>query len=223
MKINKLIIDSSDSITELCQLGIKYPTDKSAYHYEDLHKHSYMPIYDLLFMSMKYKPIRLLEAGILNNMSIKCWREYFVNAQIYGFDYDNILLDKAISDNLHDTFYETMNVRNQESIVNAFENSGGNYDIIIEDTLHNVSDNYNFSKVAYKYLNSGGYLIIEDLCEFENLPFGGNYEQLYNQYFEPIKKYFHSMTFVISQHKNNYSGNLDNSNLLILCRNEILD
>lgn len=223
MKINKLIIDSSDSITELCQLGIKHPTDKSSYHNENLHKHGYMAIYDLLFMSMKYKEVKILEAGIFNNMSIQCWREYFVNAEIHGFDCNNDFLQKAKNDSLHNTFYSVMNVYNQDSIESAFLQSGSDFDIIIEDTLHNVRDNYNFSKEAYKHLKCGGYLIIEDLCELENKPFGGNYEKLYNEFFEPIKKYFHSMTFIESKHKNNYTDNLDNSNLLIFCRNNFKD
>ena len=32
MKINKLIIDTTNSRTELCDLGVKYPTDKSPYN-----------------------------------------------------------------------------------------------------------------------------------------------------------------------------------------------
>jgi hypothetical protein len=55
MKINSITIDSSNSITELCTLGVKYPTDKSPYNTDDnLHKHAYTAIYNLLFSNLKY-------------------------------------------------------------------------------------------------------------------------------------------------------------------------
>jgi hypothetical protein len=225
MKINKLIIDSSDSITELCQLGIIHPTDKSAYHNENLHKHAYMAIYDLMFMNLKYKNIKLVEAGILDNMSMKCWRSYFPNAKLYGFDYDDALLEKAKNDNLNNTTYLKMDVNDKNSIINAFESTGGNFDVIIDDMFHTVHHNTLFSNVAYKYLKKGGLLILEDINEIQNIHygFGSNHEDLYNQYLEPIKKYFSSITFIVSQHKNIYSEDLHNDKLLILSRNDLID
>ena len=45
MKINSIVIDSTNSITELCLLGVKYPTDKSPYNSDkNLHKHAYTSI-----------------------------------------------------------------------------------------------------------------------------------------------------------------------------------
>ena len=66
MKINKLIIDSSNSITDLCKLGVKNPTDKSAYVKDDLHRHAYMAIYDLLFMNLRYKNIKFTDKWVIN-------------------------------------------------------------------------------------------------------------------------------------------------------------
>jgi hypothetical protein len=226
VKINKLIIDSSDSVTELCQLGIKYPTDKSAYaiHNDNGgHRHAYMAIYDLLFMPMKYKSIRLLEVGILNNMSMKCWRDYFVNATLFGFDNNYDLLSEARKSELKNTYYHEIDVTDERSIKTALLLTGGGFDIIIEDSLHDVKHNFDVSKEAYKYLNCGGYLILEDLCDVTNKEYGDNYEDLYNEYFEPLQKYFHSMTYIISKHKNECSGHLDNSKLLVLCRNDVKD
>jgi SAM-dependent methyltransferase len=221
MKINKIIIDSSDSITDLCNLGVKYPTDKSAYVGDNLHRHAYMSIYDFLFMPLRYKNIKLGEGGILDNNSMKCWREYFPYAELHGFDYNDDLLERARNENLANTTYHKMDVTNTSSIVNAFEYSGGNFDVIIDDMIHDVHHNTLFANEAYKYLKPSGLLIIEDLSETLNLEYGGMHDELYNQYFEPIKKYFSSLTFVVSEHKNRFSGNLHNDKLLVLCKNEL--
>ena len=42
MKINKLIIDTTNSRTELCDLGVKYPTDKSPYNNDSKNKHIFI-------------------------------------------------------------------------------------------------------------------------------------------------------------------------------------
>lgn len=223
MEINKLIINSSDSITDLCNLSIKYPTDKSAYVENNLHRHAYMSIYDMLFMSLRYKKIKLGEGGILNNMSMKCWREYFPYAELHGFDYNDDLLQSAKNENLFDTTYHKMDVSDTNSIVNAFVASGGNFDIIIDDMIHDVHHNTLFSKQAYKFLKPSGLLILEDLSEVLNEKYGSNHEALYNEYLSPIKKYFSSMTFVVSEHKNLFSDGLHNDKLLILSRNELIE
>lgn len=223
MKINKLIINSSDSITDLCNLSIKYPTDKSAYVGNGLHRHAYMAIYDLLFMPFRYNKIKLAEGGILDNMSMKCWRDYFPYAELHGFDYNDNLLESAKNENLLNTTYHKMDVGDTSSIINAFDSSGGGFDIIIDDMIHDVHHNKLFSNQAYKYLKPSGLLIIEDLSDILNEKYGNNHEDLYNEYFSPIKKYFSSMTFIVSQHNNLFSGDLHNDKLLILSRNELID
>jgi SAM-dependent methyltransferase len=223
MKINKLVINSSESITDLCNLGVKHPTDKSAYAQNNLHRHGYMAIYDMLFMTLRYKNIKLAEGGILNNMSMKCWREYFPYAELHGFDFDDNLLQVAKNDNLANTTYYKMDVNDTNSILNTFNSTGGNFDVIIDDMIHDVHHNALFAKEAYKFLKPSGLLIIEDINELYNEEFGGNHEELYNQYFNPIEKYFSSMTFIVSEHKNKFSGGLNNDKLLVFSRNEVLD
>jgi hypothetical protein len=223
MKINKIIIDSTESTTDLCNLGVKYPTDKSAYVDGGLHRHAYMAIYDMLFMPLRYKNIKLAEGGVLDNNSMKCWREYFPFAELHGFDFNDDLLQNARNQNLSNTTYHKMDVSDTSSIINGFENSGGSFDIIIDDMIHDVHHNTLFSNQAYKYLKPSGLLILEDLSETLNTSYGGNHEELYNQYFDPIKKYFSSMTFVVSEHKNKFSGDLHNDKLLVLCKNELIN
>lgn len=213
MKINKLIIDSSDSKTDLCELGVKFPTDKSPYVKHDGHRHPYTAVYDLLFMSLRYKKIKLGEGGIAENMSMKCWREYFPYAELHGFEYNQTYLNKAINDNLDNTKYHFMNVNDQESIIKALENSGGQFDILIDDMIHQLPQNVLFAKTAYKFIKPGGYLIVEDIFrDFD--------ENEYSEKLNDISHFFSSMTFIVTDHKNRHSPNWNNDKLLVLCRNE---
>ena len=215
MKVNRLIIDSSESKTDLCELGIKYPTDKSPYVIHDGHRHPYTPVYDMLFAPLRYKPLRFAEGGIAENMSMKCWRDYFPYAKLYGFEYLQNYIDKAINDNLYNTTYCFMDVSNPKSIKECFDSTGGGFDIIIDDMIHDITHNTIFAKTAYKYLNPGGYLIIEDV-------FRNKEENKYLDTFKDLIPYFSSMTFIVTEHDNRHSPGWDNDQLLILHRNEKL-
>jgi SAM-dependent methyltransferase len=214
MKINSLIVDSSASVTDLCKLGVKYPTDKSPYVVHSGHRHPYTAVYDLLFMPLRYKPIKFAEGGIAENMSMKCWRDYFPYAELHGFEYDSTYLNNALNDNLTNTTYRYMDVNDTDSIANCLELTGGKFDVIIDDMIHDLRRNMLFAHTAYRYLKPGGYLIIEDI--FRDVD-----ENLYAESLEPVSSYFSSMTFVITDHINRYSPGWDNDKLLVLCRNEV--
>lgn len=117
MNFNKLIIDSTYSRTELCELGKIYPTDKSPYNEGSSsgHKHAYTAIYDLLFSTLKYKDINFGEIGIEFNKSMICWRNYFINSNLYAWEYDNEKIVSALNDNL-DVIYDYINVEDENSI-----------------------------------------------------------------------------------------------------------
>jgi hypothetical protein len=174
-----------------------------------------MAVYDMLFMSLRYKPIKFAEGGIAENMSMKCWREYFPYAELHGFEYDGNYMQKALNDNLDNTTYHFMDVTKKQSIVDCLNTTGGGFDVIIDDMIHDLEHNTLFALEAYRYIKPGGYLIIEDI-------FRSTDEDLFAKNFEPLESYFSSMTFVVTEHKNRYSPGWDNDKLLILCRNEKL-
>ena len=99
MKINKLIIDSSDSITDLCKLGVKYPTDKSPYVVHDGHRHPYMAVYDMLFMSLRYKPIKFAEGGIVTGTTYNATIGEAGPEAIVPLDKFNAFIDNMLKSN----------------------------------------------------------------------------------------------------------------------------
>jgi hypothetical protein len=161
---------------------------------------------------MRYNPIVLGEIGILDNMSMKCWREYFPNATLYGYEYSEMRLHKALSDKLSNTAYSKMDVKDVESIQEGLQ--GVMFDIIIEDSTHEFNDQIRFANIAYKHIKPGGFLIIEDIFKSES-------EQRYVDALAGISKYFSSMTFIVTEHKNKHSPGWDNDKLLVLNRNDV--
>ena len=64
--------------------------------------HSYLDLYEKLLCNKKYNAKNILEVGIgefyeKNGGSLKLWKDYFINATIYGLD---ILNDSRVIDEL---------------------------------------------------------------------------------------------------------------------------
>jgi SAM-dependent methyltransferase len=214
MNINSITIDSTNSITELCLLGVMYPTDKSPYNTDkNLHKHAYTSIYNLLFSNIRYNDLRIGELGILENHSMLSWRKFFPNAKLYGFEWFDNRLDKAIRDSIPNCSYFKMDVTNPESIEEGLTYSGGNFDILMDDSTHVFEDQIKFINVAYKHLKPGGFLIIEDIFINAN-------EQDYSEAINHLSDYFSSATFIFANHTLKYSPGWDNDKLFVLHRND---
>lgn len=218
-KINSITIDSSKSFTDLCELGIKYPTDKSPYNtispvtqHGSGHRHPYTSVYDLIFSPIRYNKIKLAEIGVLDNMSMLCWRDYFPNASLYGFDFDTRYIKHGESLNLPNTTYDFIDVKSIESINSSLEKYG-KYDIIIEDSTHEFNDQIRVCSVAHKYLKPGGILIVEDIFRRE-------IESRYREQLIDVLQYYSTITFIMTEHTLKYSPNWDNDKLLILIRND---
>ena len=93
--MNTLKINYKSNSSELCEIGKKYDTDKSSQrnNITDIrHCHPYTLFYDGLFKNKKNETLKIAELGILNGESLLMWKEYFTNAEIYGFDCNNNLI-----------------------------------------------------------------------------------------------------------------------------------
>lgn len=208
-KFNSIKIDTTQYESILCKFGGKYNTDKSQLN-KIGHRHSYTAVYNIIFSHLKNKKINLAEIGILDNASIKMWREYFTSAKIVGFDYDDKLILKAKKDKLRNVNYFNINVNNREKITKSFRKSKLKYDIIIDDSTHFFEHQINIINVVEKFLKKDGILVIEDIYTKKRA-----YSE--NEYFEKLKnlkKNFKDIFFVECKHKNNYSGLWSNHKLL---------
>ena len=78
--IQNIVIDSTNSFTELCELGKNIGIDKSPYNVNpNVHKHPYTGVYSMLLGPLKHKEIRFAEIGIAAGGSVILWNQYFTN------------------------------------------------------------------------------------------------------------------------------------------------
>lgn len=214
--MNKLIIDSTNSRTELCDLGVKYPTDKSPYNVgsSSEHRHPYTAFYDLIFASLRHKEINFGEIGIEYNKSMICWRNYFTKAKLWGWEYYAGKIEQALKDNLHDTEYLYMDVTKEQSIIDGFNSAKILFDVIIDDSTHQFDNQISIARNVHPYLKPGGYFIIEDI--FRKHP-----EEHYYNELEPWLKYYDTVTFIDAEHDNKWSADWNNDKLLVMVRNDV--
>jgi hypothetical protein len=174
------ITNSNFSHTILGGLADKYGTDKgfnnlnNRIFYNNWHPHNYTEFYAKIFDHTRQHLKNILECGIGSNDptvpsnmgteykpggSLRMWRDYFYNAEIYGADIDkNILFE----DNRIKTFYVDqlipMSIKNMWDKINK-----KNFDLIIDDGLHSYEAGITFFNQSIKYLSINGIYIIEDV------------------------------------------------------------
>lgn len=163
------------ALTNLCD---KYGSDKgSALQTGHLYKwnpHCYTEFYDLIFRNIRMNVRTVFECGIGSsdlhlpaNMgknakpgaSLRVWREYFPNAEIYGADIDSKIL---FSEDRITTFQ--LNQLDAVSIRNAFVDFDTKFfDFILDDGLHTFEAATTLFAHTNHLLSLNGIYIIEDV------------------------------------------------------------
>lgn len=166
--LNYNVNSSNNSIlTELMNL---YGSDKGGKN----NHHNYSKFYSEIFFNKRKKVKNFLEIGLgTNNInlasnmgaegvplaSLRAWRDFFENANIYGADIDKNILK---NEDRIKTFF--VDQKNPEAIKSMFEQIGEDtFDIILEDGLHEYSANICFFENSIKFLSDDGTYIIEDV------------------------------------------------------------
>jgi len=72
----------------LTEIGTKYGTDKV--------NHKFTQVYDEYFKLIREQKLNILEIGIWKGESLRTFKEYFPNSQIYAFDIEDKYLYKKI-------------------------------------------------------------------------------------------------------------------------------
>lgn len=199
----------SNLFNDLC---IKYGTDKgfknfhlkkfygkNIANYEYCYPHIYSKFYNDQFFPIRKEIKLIFECGIGDKTekkifkpgaSLKVWRDFFPNANIYGGDINkNILFKSSKIRTYH------VNQVDKLSILKMWKKiKRNNFDIIVDDGLHNYKANITFFKFSFKYLKKGGAYIIEDIL-LQNI-------FMYEKYFKYKKLNFEIIHF----NNENYSN-----------------
>lgn len=218
-RINPISIDTSQAVTDMCWLGTEFDVDKSPYRYRDdpgCHRHPYTAVYDMLFANLRNRDIRLGEVGILDNMSMLMWRNYFPHASLYGFEYDQDKIAAARQQRVPCTHYFATDVRDPQLLSQSFNAAGQKFDVLIDDSTHQFAHQINFINAALDYVAPGGMLIVEDI--FRDWP-----TERYEEALRPLFPFFASAFMIETNHERRYSGGttepyFNNDKLLVLWR-----
>jgi predicted O-methyltransferase YrrM len=132
----------------LAELGTKYGSDKPV---------QYAPFYDLLLLSRKESVRSVFEIGIFKGGSLRMWRDYFSNAEVYGMD---INPDAIFSEERIDT---VCGDQASPAVIRKAAERWGPFDLIIEDGSHKPDHQVMNAEMLMPYLNPGGLYIIEDV------------------------------------------------------------
>ena len=136
--------------------------------------HTYGFIYELLFFNRRNTVLNVFECGIgssnptvTSNMglngksgaSLRLWRDYFPNAEIYGADIDK---DVLFSEERIKTY--ELDQTNANSISKLWKKIPDvKFDLMVDDGLHNVKAGMTLLINSIAKLNLGGIYIIEDV------------------------------------------------------------
>lgn len=167
---------NNNSLTKLCEI---YKSDKGSINHDKKgiwgwKAHTYSNYYYSLFNHFKDDVKLVFECGLGTNntdyqynmsnngipgASLRVWRDYFRNAQIYGADIDKNVL---FQEDRISTFY--VDQLNTSSIETMWKKIGiKNFDIIIDDGLHNTYANINLFTNSFNKLKKNEIYIIEDI------------------------------------------------------------
>lgn len=210
-EMDNFYISNSKINNQLKELMNHYGSDKGGI----TNHHNFANYYSEIFDNKKDKIKNFLEIGLGTNnenlasnmgkdgkplASLRAWRDYFKNAQIYGADIDRDILK---DEDRIKTFY--VDQTNPSSIKELFINIGVNkFDVILEDGLHEYNANICFFENSIQYLDNQGIYIIEDV------------------YYKDQKKfinYFNKTSFNFSIIDIFHDNNIANNCILVIKKN----
>jgi len=184
---------TSNILSELCEMYgtnkgfINIDLDKKPYN---KHPHTYATYYHSIFNLSRENIKNVFECGIgtnnpnlISNMtangipgaSLRVWKDYFYNAQIYGGDIDKKILFEE--DRIKTFYVDQLDANSIKLMWQTIEVQ--NFDIIIDDGLHEPDANYNFFINSFHKLKKNGVFIIEDVSN-NNLVYLQNKLKNYN-------------------------------------------
>lgn len=199
--------------TDLCKIMTEYGSDKGSGW------HNYTPFYEEIFKNKRYEPLDIFELGLGTNnpllpssmgpegkpgASLRGWKEYFTNSKIYGADIDkNILFQE---DRIKTFYCDQLSSETIKNMWNDNDLKDKEFDIIIDDGLHQFQANINFFRNSIHKLKKTGVYIIEDI----HIDFIENFKNL----LPFLKEEFDYLTFELKEIPN--PKNRSDNNLIVI-------
>ena len=169
--INDYLI-KDNLLTELCE---KYNSDKGGNKNPFSEAgNNYSHFYYQIFNQNRFNYKKIFECGIGTNntflesnmtlngkpgASLRVWKEFFPNAEIYGADIDkNILFSEDKINTFYVDQFDTKSIKEMWKDINE-----ENFDLIIDDGAHFFNANINLYENSFFKLKISGIYVIEDI------------------------------------------------------------
>jgi hypothetical protein len=151
-------------MSHLESLFTKYGTDKGIWGYTEY--------YEKLMGPRRFEVKRVLEIGICGyrdipgnvvGASLFCWRDFFPYAEIYGLDNDGrfIFNDQQRIRTMQCDAY------NDWQLHEAIDHFGGEFDMIVDDAVHDPAPQIFLMNSLAPYLKEGGRYFMEDVGPYK--------------------------------------------------------
>ena len=229
----KITIDNDNIKSEsLDYLFHKYGSDKAnIFKLNQQPGHGYSVYYEKKLETYKNKNLNILEIGSYAGASAAAFTKYLPKSKVYCFDV-NISNFKYKSENIN---VYGIDINNQKKVLKTLnkifsEKNFTQFDLIIDDGSHNLSDILISLKFFFKYVKNKGLYIIEDFKHPNYYKYNRNINHLLvDQIFVSLnnKKFFNSNIFNHDAQKElinsiemieTFKGNLNDSDISFITK-----
>jgi predicted O-methyltransferase YrrM len=151
------------SLTEL--MNANRLTDKNTVH-------SYLGLYESILSPIQDTAKNVIEIGIYSGGSIKLWKDYFINARVYGVDIYNMNeievrsteeVFNEIKTDSRIVLYTSTDGYNEAVFKNLFLDKNIKFDLLLDDGPHTLDSMKKFIRLYSQLMTDNGILIIEDI------------------------------------------------------------
>ena len=164
--------------------------------------HSFLPLYERLLRKKKYTATNVLEVGLgqrgsCHCGSVKLWRDYFINADVYAVEiYDKRFLWEGILNDARIKILTSTNAYDEIQFNEKILSKNIKFDMLLDDGSHKLIHMKQFIRLYSKLLKDDGILIIEDIPKIEWI------DILSNEVPDNLKKYI--KTYDLRKEKNRF-------------------
>lgn len=160
--------------TPLCFAMYSNGSDKACL--ENCRHHNYTSLYDFIFYERRYDDLDIFELGLGTNdvtipsnmgmyarpgASLRAWKDYFPRSRIFGADIDTKILFQEERIRTFDV--DQTSIESIERLWSHPELHDQQFDILIDDGLHEFNANVTFFEHSYHKVKTGGMYIVEDV------------------------------------------------------------
>ncbi|MFG2180330.1 hypothetical protein ACGFLS_16610 [Streptomyces abikoensis] len=156
--VDTIVQAASPRASDLSRLSAKYASDKWGLW------HWFTPLYEHHFERLRHQPVRVLELGIGGYQdpsegggSLKMWRSYFPQGQIFGVD---IFPKHGLDEDRIRTFQGS---QDDPEFLRRLAAEHGPFDIVIDDGSHVAQHQQTAFRELFPAVRNGGFYVIEDL------------------------------------------------------------